>query len=703
MAVPATRNDALKILRNGLGQPNADFREGQWEAIDMIVNQRQRLLCVQRTGWGKSWVYFLSTRILRDRGMGPTLIVSPLLALMRNQIEGAERLRIKALTINSSNTSEWDTITKSIMEDDADLILISPERLANDNFVKQVLLPIGNRVSLLVVDESHCISDWGHDFRPDYRRLTNVLKQMPSNMPVLGTTATANNRVINDVSSQLGNINIQRGSLARDSLALQTISLPDQASRLAWLAQHLPDIPGTGIIYTLTTRDAEQVAQWLTKNNIKAAAYHSRIEERAESGSKDRRQELEAMLLNNGIKALVSTTALGMGFDKPDLAFVIHFQAPGSVVAYYQQVGRAGRAIDKAFGILLSGSEDRIIHEYFRKTAFPSEKNVNEVLKALSESDGLTVREIEENVNLSFGQIEKVLKLLSVENPAPVYLDSGSWRRTPVNYKQDTEKIERLTRQRELEWQEVQEYINTGDCYMAYLSRSLDDDFSKPCGRCSNCIKQPLIAADFHKELVKSANLFLGNLELEFQCKKQAAKGAFKEYNFIKTNLPKQLKAETGRILCRSNFAPWGKMVVKDKASGLFSEDLIAPMVEMIRKRWKPEPSPGWLTCVPSSSRPDLVTDFAKRLADRLGLPFHVALVKARKNQPQSSQFNRFHQCSNLDGAFSVNGVIPDAPVLLFDDMVDSAWTMTVAAALLLASGSGPVWPVALTTMNPGL
>ena len=328
MANLATRNDTLKILRNALGRPDADFREGQWEAIDMVVNQRQRLLCVQRTGWGKSWVYFVATRILRDRGMGPTLIVSPLLALMRNQIEGAEGLGIKALTINSSNTDEWRAITKSIMADEGDLIIISPERLANDHFVKDVLLPIGNRVSLLVVDESHCISDWGHDFRPDYRRLTNVLKQMPPNLPVLGTTATANNRVINDVASQLGNINIQRGSLARDSLALQTISMPDQASRMAWLAQHLPDMPGTGIIYTLTKRDTYQVAQWLTKNNIRAEAYHSKIEGQKESGSKGLKQELEAMLLNNEVKALVSTTALGWVSTSPTWTLLYIFRLP---------------------------------------------------------------------------------------------------------------------------------------------------------------------------------------------------------------------------------------------------------------------------------------------------------------------------------------------------------------------------------------
>jgi ATP-dependent DNA helicase RecQ len=340
------RRYALALLRRALGDPSANFRDGQWEAIEALVNRRERLLVVQRTGWGKSSVYFIATRILRDRKLGPTLIVSPLLALMRNQIEAADRLNIRALTINSTNRKKWPELQRAIRADEADALLISPERLANDEFVQEVLLPVAQRIGLLVVDEAHCISDWGHDFRPDYRRLVSILQRMPPNMRILGTTATANNRVIGDIRAQLGDLGIQRGSLMRDTLALQTIRLPDQSARLAWLAEHLPSLPGTGIIYALTKRDAEQVAGWLSDKGILAHAYYSGATSEGFDDSNAYRQHLEDLLLRNQIKALVATTALGMGYDKPDLGYVVHYQAPGSIVAYYQQVGRAGRAID---------------------------------------------------------------------------------------------------------------------------------------------------------------------------------------------------------------------------------------------------------------------------------------------------------------------------------------------------------------------
>jgi ATP-dependent DNA helicase RecQ len=365
------RGQALALLRQALNNPRIDFRDGQWEAIDQLVNRRARLLIVERTGWGKSSVYFIATRILRDRGQGPTLIVSPMLALMRNQIEAADRLGIRALTINSTNRDDWPNLSRAILANQADAVLISPERLANDQFVQSVLLPVAQRIGLLVVDEAHCISDWGHDFRPDYRRLLNVLRRMPPNMPILGTTATANNRVVADVQAQLGNIGVQRGPLTRDTLALQTLRLPDQSARLAWLAEHIPQLPGTGIIYTLTKRDANQVADWLTGKGINARAYYSNVIAAGYEDSDAYRRHLEDMLLRNEIKALVATTALGMGYDKPDLGFVVHYQAPGSIITYYQQVGRAGRAIDRAVGVLLSGREDNDIHDYFRSSAFP--------------------------------------------------------------------------------------------------------------------------------------------------------------------------------------------------------------------------------------------------------------------------------------------------------------------------------------------
>ena len=420
------------LLQTAVGDPTARFRDGQWEAIDALINRRKKLMVIQRTGWGKSSVYFISTRILRDRGAGPTVIVSPLLALMRNQIEAADRLGLRAETINSANQGNWPEIKQAMLADRVDAILISPERLSNEAFVEEVLMPVANRVGLLVVDEVHCISDWGHDFRPDYRRLVNVLRQMPPNMPVLGTTATANNRVIKDVQAQLGNIEIQRGPLVRDSLALQTLRLSDQASRLAWLARHIPELPGTGIVYVLTKRDAEQVAAWLNQQGIVAKAYYSGVEHEEFECSDQYRQYLENLLLRNEIEVLVATTALGMGYDKPDLGFVIHYQAAGSVVAYYQQVGRAGRAIEKAYGVLLSGREDKDIHEYFRRSAFPDERDANVILETLADHDGLSVHQLEQYLNLRYGQIDKVLKILSVENPAPAIKEGSKWYRTPM-------------------------------------------------------------------------------------------------------------------------------------------------------------------------------------------------------------------------------------------------------------------------------
>jgi len=689
MADPQTCRD---LLRRALQDPNAELRDGQWEAIDALVNQRQKLLVVQRTGWGKSSVYFIATRLLRDQGAGPTLIISPLLALMRNQIEAAERLGIRALTINSTNRSDWEPLTQSILADEADAVLISPERLANDEFVQKVLLPVANRIGLLVVDEAHCISDWGHDFRPDYRRLVNVLQRMPANIPVLGTTATANDRVVDDVVFQLGDIRVQRGPLARNTLALQTLRLPDQAARLAWLADHVPGLPGTGIVYTLTIRDADQVAAWLNQNGIAARSYHSEAEAR---------EELEALLLGNQIKALVATTALGMGYDKPDLGFVVHYQAPGSIVAYYQQVGRAGRAIEHAVGVAMAGREDGEIHKYFRVSAFPDEEHVEAILNALGESDGLSERQLEQAVNLRKGQIEKALKFLSVENPAPVLKDGSRWRRTPVPYAMDHERIQRLTRQREQEWQEVLDYLGTRECLMVFLAGALDDPNPQPCGKCANCLGRPVVDEGFSHQRAVAASLYLRHSELPFECKKQVAAGAFPRYGF-QGNLPVDLRAETGRVLSRWGDAGWGRVVADDKHSGRFRDELVAAAGEMIRDRWRPDPPPAWVTCVPSHRHPELVPGFARRLAQRLGLPFVEAIEKVLDNQPQKLQQNRFHQCHNLDGVFAVLADVPSGAVLLVDDVVDSGWTMTVLAALLRQAGSGAVWPLALALASAG-
>lgn len=693
------RAQAQQLLQTALANSSAEFRDGQWEAIDALVNHRQKLLVVQRTGWGKSSVYFISTKIFRDRGMGPTIIVSPLLALMRNQIESAQRLGIVAETMNSTNQNDWHAVTQRILNNQIDCLLISPERLANDNFIETVLQPIADRIALMVIDEAHCISDWGHDFRPDYRRIVNILRQLPANTPVLGTTATANNRVVADIQTQLGNIQIHRGPLTRESLALQTMVLPDQASRLAWLAQVIPTLPGTGIVYTLTVRDAKQVAEWLSANGIDARAYHGSVVTDGFENSNSYRQHLEELLLNNQLKVLVATTALGMGYDKPDLSFVIHYQAPGSIVAYYQQVGRAGRGIDHAVGVLMSGVEDQDIHEFFRDSAFPSEAHVNEILWVLEQSEGLSIRSIEEQTNLRHGQIEKVLKLLSVENPAPVIKDGSRWVRTPVRYQMDHARIAHLTGQRVQEWQEVQAYLEDAGCKMTFLRRALDDLDSTPCGKCSSCLGRPVINAPVDSALAHRAGTFLKHAEMVITPKAQVAANAFLDYGF-RGNLAPQLRAQEGRVLSRWGDAGWGRTVADNKHAGRFSDELVEAMAEMIQQRWQPSPAPQWVCCVPSRNHPELVPDFARRLAARLGLPFVDAISKVKDNQPQKGQQNRFHQCRNLDGAFAVTQLYQGQQVLLVDDIVDSGWTLTVVAALLQQAGSGVVYPIALASSS---
>ena len=692
---------ALKLLQTALRAPEAEFREGQWEAIDSLVNKQERLLVVQRTGWGKSSVYFISTRILRDRGRGPTLIVSPLLALMRNQIDAANRLGIQALTINSTNKNEWPQLHKAVAENRVDALLISPERLANDEFVTKVLMPISETIGLLVVDEAHCISDWGHDFRPDYRRLVNVLQRIPNNVPILGTTATANNRVVNDVKAQLGNMGIQRGSLMRETLELQNIRLPSQPARLAWLAEHIGELPGTGIIYTLTKRDANQVADWLNQHGISARAYYAGVTDEEFEDSDAYRQHLEGLLLDNEIKALVATTTLGMGYDKPDLGFVIHYQAPESIVGYYQQVGRAGRNIKHAIGILLSGDEDEKIQEYFRRSAFPKERWVVSILEALEDSDGLSTIELEKAVNLRRGQIDQVVKFLSVDSPAPVIQNGSKWQRTPVFYSMDHARIRRLTDQRAIEWQEVQSYLDERGCLMEFLASALDDTDPKPCGRCASCRGKNIIGSSFQRETAIRASRFIKHAEIPLKSNKQVAKGAFQKYRF-NWRLPLDLRAEVGRILSRWGDAGWGQIVADDKHAGHFRDELVEAVWEMLVDRWRPNPAPTWVTCVPSRNHPILVPSYAERLGAKLGLPFAPIIQKIRDNEQQKGQQNAFHQCRNLDGVFAIEGKPPEGPVLLIDDVVDSAWTLTVIAALLRQAGSGPVWPVALTTSSLG-
>lgn len=690
---------ALELLRRALNNPQASYRDGQWESIEGLL-ARRRILVVQRTGWGKSVVYFLATKLLREQGAGPTLLISPLLSLMRNQLEAAARIGIHARTINSSNPDDWNRVKEELRQNRVDLLLISPERLANDAFRQETLSELASKVGLFVVDEAHCISDWGHDFRPDYRRITRVLQALPPNVPVVATTATANDRVVGDVISQLGDqIVLFRGPLIRESLMLQNINMPSPAARMAWLAENIPNLPGSGIVYTLTQRDAERLTEWLRINKIDARVYHAGIQDNDDGSSA--REELEQQLLNNGIKVLVATVALGMGFDKPDLGFVIHFQRPASVVHYYQQVGRAGRAVDKAYGILLCGEEDDQIADYFIRNAFPPQEHVAAILDALDSSvDGLSVPAMQSVLNLRQSQIEKTIKFLTVESPSPVTKMGTKWHVTAAaaQYRVDQDCIDVITAIRRQEQAQMREYMVHQGCLMAFLAEALDDSAPQSCGKCKNCNQGKLLSEEYGADLANRAALFLRRSFQPIEPRKQwPSANVFQHHPFSSRNIPEELQASEGRALSLWRDAGWGQLVASGKyETGSFADELVCACVEMLRE-WNHTTAPKWVTCIPSHRHPDLVPEFARRLAESLNLKFVPCIEKVRENQQQKLMENSFQQAKNLDGVFRVNLENGNyAPCLLVDDVVDSRWTFTVAAALLRQVGCRGVYPLAL-------
>ncbi|MCW5946275.1 MAG: RecQ family ATP-dependent DNA helicase [Fimbriimonadales bacterium] len=676
------KEEAKEILRQAVG-PEAEFRDGQWDAIEWVLNPGARLLVVQKTGWGKSVVYFVATRLLRDRG--PALIISPLLALMRNQIELAARFGLRAASINSTNKGEWPHLVASVLNNGLDVLLVSPERLKDPAFREELLPYLENHISLLVIDEAHCISDWGHDFRPDYRRILSTVQRLKPEAAILGTTATANNRVIADIESQLGDgLKIIRGPLMRESLKLSVFQMRDQAERLAWLAKYLPKFPGTGIVYTLTVNDANRVAAWLREQNIAAKAYHADQEN-------ETRQDLETEFRDNKVKALVATTALGMGYNKPDVGFVVHFQRPGSVISYYQQVGRAGREMKTAYCVLLEGGEDEEITSWFIDQAFPVAQVFEAVRRELAKG-ARTIGELLSLLNFRRRKIEQAVELMDVEGAIrPV---AGGWELVNPDWIYDWERSHEITMQRYEELAQMKAYGQHEGCRMEFLAKALDDPLASACGKCDNC--KPHAAISIPRDLVIAAQKFLKS-----------------DYHPISPRrmLPKELhgrkkltddqKLLPGAALCVYNDAGWGVLVRDGKYhSKHYSDELVIPSANVIRSFAH---LPDWVTWVPSSDsmHSQMMEDFARRLASELGIECQLAVRKITANRPQKEMQNSERQLTNVWGAFETVADIPDGVCLLVDDIVDSGWTLTAIGLKLCEAGAKGVIPFALATARP--
>ncbi|MFF4210144.1 RecQ family ATP-dependent DNA helicase [Streptomyces sp. NPDC001796] len=709
------RAEADAILAELVGDPggSARLREDQWQAVAALVRERRRALVVQRTGWGKSAVYFVATALLRRRGSGPTVIVSPLLALMRNQVESAARAGIRARTINSANLEEWDAIHEEIERGETDVLLVSPERLNSVDFRDQVLPRLAATTGLLVVDEAHCISDWGHDFRPDYRRLRAMLADLAPGVPVLATTATANARVTADVAEQLGTgageALVLRGPLERESLRLGVVELPDAAHRLAWLAEHLDELPGSGIIYTLTVAAAEEATAFLRQRGFRVASYTGRTENAD-------RLEAEADLLENRVKALVATSALGMGFDKPDLGFVVHLGSPSSPIAYYQQVGRAGRGVAHADVLLLPGKEDEAIWRYFADTAFPPEAQVRQTLSALAGAGRpLSVPALEASVDLRRSRLETMLKVLDVDGA--VKRVKGGWVSTGAQWVYDSERYAWVARQRAAEQQAMRDYASTSQCRMEFLRRQLDDEGAAPCGRCDNCAG-PWADSAVSAETLTGAAKELDRPGVEVEPRRMWPTGMPALGIDLKGRIPATEQCSTGRALGRLSDIGWGNrlrpLLAENAPDGPVPDDVLRAAVAVLADwarsagGWAPNASdasarPVGVVAVPSLTRPQLVGSLAQGIADIGRLPFLGTLSYTGPSGAHTARrSNSAQRLRALSGALTVPEKLAGAlagspgPVLLVDDYTDSGWTLAVAARLLRRAGSEQVLPMVL-------
>lgn len=669
-----------EILRESYGE-NAEFREGQKEAIDAVVNGK-RTLVVQKTGWGKSLVYFLATKLLKEKKRdGITLIISPLLALMNNQIDSAKKLGINVKTINSDNKDEWDNIISDICDNNTvDALIISPERLANSDFVKDCLDKIKNRVNLFVVDEAHCISDWGHDFRPDYRRIVKILQLLPSNVPVLATTATANDRVVNDIVAQLGeNLVISRGELIRESLAIQVIKLQKKEDRLAWLAENIEKMPGSGVVYCLTKADCDLVTDWLNENDVKSEKYYADI-------SKEDKAIVLEKFQQNEIKVLVATVAFGMGYDKPDIGFVIHFQRPANIVSYYQQIGRAGRGIELAYAILLCGEEDEHINQYFINSAFPTEKDMNIVVDFITDNPGKSISEIKGALNIRANRVDKTLKYLTVGDD--IYTEDVNrkkcYYKSAKKWKPDLERSEGITAIRYKEMQDMDEFTKQKGCYMKYIAEKLDDVNAKVCGKCSNC-RGLLFDEMVGAETVQRAQQFIKSKFGVIEPRRQ-----FPD----KTKIKSEFQFKGGIVLSNYADAGYGLAVQKGKyLDGYFSDELVDASAKILSEFIKNN-NIEWITPVTSKRHPQLVPDFAKRLADKLGIGYFEGIKKFNAEEQKKFE-NSDGQYRNANDSFEIIQIKKEN-ILLVDDMVDSRWTFTVCAMKMREKGSGDIYPFAL-------
>lgn len=648
-----TRYEAEEKLKKIFGFEK--FYDTQWDTIEKILKGK-RVLLIEKTGFGKSLCYQFPAIHFE----GTTVIFSPLIALMRDQVKKLNNLGISAKHINSEQSQEEnEQIIEDAIKGKFKILYIAPERQENIRWIEAAR---EIKLSMVVIDEAHCVSVWGHDFRPSFRRIINLVQLLPSSFPVLATTATATKLVEEDIVKQMaGDTTSSRGNLMRENFYLNVIKVKSEDEKLAWMGANLNKIDGNGIIYTGTRINTEIYTKWLNYLGISAIGYNAGL-------ASELRMEIEEGLLSDKWKCIVSTNALGMGIDKPDIRFIIHTQIPASPIHYYQEIGRAGRDGLKTLIILFYSPKDIDLPMVFINGARPSIDNYYKVINILKQ-EPLGEMQIMRNTNLKQTQVrvikadlldQKIIREVQYEKNKKYEYQFGA---SELNIK--SFQVLRNSKLKDL--QKMIDYIETNDCRMKFLCDFLGDWSDNKCRKCDNDLNRHIVS-ELTVEWSNKISAFRDNYfpVLEVEAKKSSLVNGFASSYYGVSNV--------GEIIHKCKY----------QQGGDFPDYLIKLMLRVFRDKLGNEKF-DLILYVPPTESGDLVKNFAMKISAILNIPLSNNLQKVRITDPQKGFQNVLLKKDNVKEAFVYYGAdeVKDKSILIIDDIFDSGATIKEIGKLL--------------------
>jgi len=661
-----TRQEAETILQRTFNLPK--FYDEQWLTINKIFDG-EKVLLIEKTGFGKSLCFQFPATIFD----GVTVVFTPLIALMRDQVKKLNSLGISSKCINSEQTPEENSqIINEAKQGKIKILYIAPERQENSEWIESTRQM---KLSMVVVDEAHCISVWGHDFRPAFRRIINLVKLLPKGLPVLATTATATKRVELDIAKQIGNnILTIRGNLMRDNFKLFVVKVSSEDEKLIWLGRNINNLPVSGIIYTGTRVNTEIYSKWFEYLKIPSIGYNAGLDANS-------RIEIEKGLMNNTWKCIISTNALGMGIDKPDIRFIIHTQIPQSPIHYYQEIGRAGRDGQPSYIILFYNPEDRKLPEAFIEGGRPSIIKYERVINTIK-SELLGERDLMKRTNLKQNQI-RVIKADLIEQGIIREVTIGKSKKfefVPNSQPLNTKAFEELRNARLADLEKMIEYAETDKSRMSFLCEYLGDKSNHTFNNCDNTGEKKIIVnvtKEWEEKLQNFREDYFPELEVESKGSK-IVNGVAASYYGV---------SNVGAALHRSKY----------EQGGDFPDFLLKLVLKAFRKKFGQEKF-DLVLYVPPTSSGDLVKNFAVKISQVLKFPISHNLVKTRQTKEQKVFENGYLKTDNVNDAFTFTtpNDIKGKSVLLVDDIFDSGATLKEIGKLLTKLGALKIAPIVI-------